>query len=141
MSYSASEAVVNPTSPENDTLNSNLVGKPLDRVDGRVKVTGAAQYSADVPIAGLAYGVIFDSAIAKGRITHLDTTAAESAPGVLGIITHLNAPKLHPVKMFPFGPFGETLVPLQQDTIYYSGQHLGIVIAETFEGNLCGFVG
>ncbi len=35
--------------------------------------------------------------------------------------------------MFPFGPAGETLVPLQQDTIYYAGQHLGIVIAETFE--------
>ena len=110
-----------------------VVGKPLDRVDGRVKVTGAAHYSADVPVSGHVYGVIFDSAIAKGRVLNLDTTAAENALGVLGIITHLNAPKLNPVNMFPLGPFGESLVPLQQDTIYYSGQHLGIVIAETFE--------
>ncbi len=112
--------------------NFTVTGKPLDRVDGRVKVTGAAHYSADVPIA-VTYGVIFDSAIAKGRILTLDTAAAETSPGVLAVITHLNAPKLHPVQTFPFGPFGEALVPLQQDTIYYSGQHLGIVIAETFE--------
>lgn len=115
------------------TPNSGVVGKPLDRVDGRLKVTGAAHYSADIPVTDLSYGVIFDSAIAKGRILNIDTSAAEAAPGVLGIITHLNAPKLNPVNMFPHGPFGESLVPLQQDTIYYSGQHLGIVIAETFE--------
>ena len=111
----------------------SVVGKPLNRVDGRLKVTGAAHYSADVPIANLPYGVIFDSAIAKGRVVNIDIRAAESAPGVLGVITHLNAPKLSPVNMFPHGPAGESLVPLQQDTIYYSGQHLGIVIADTFE--------
>jgi len=122
-----------PGSTHGDLQSASVVGKPLDRVDGRLKVTGAAHYSADIPVAHLAYGVIFDSAIAKGRILTIDTSAAEASPGVLGIITHLNAPKLNPVNMFPRGPFGESLVPLQQDTIYYAGQHLGIVMAETFE--------
>ena len=121
------------TATDVDSRRTRVVGKPLDRVDGRLKVTGAAHYSADVPVANVAYGVIFDSAIAKGRILHLDTSLAAASTGVIDIITHLNAPKLNPVAMFPRGPFGESLVPLQQDVIYYSGQHLGIVIAETFE--------
>ena len=104
----------------------------LSRVEGIHKVTGRAKYTADVALEGLAYGVIFDSAIALGRVINIDTQEAQGE-GILAIITHLNAPQLHPVKMFPFGPFGETLVPLQEDTIYYAGQHLGIVIAETLE--------
>jgi xanthine dehydrogenase YagR molybdenum-binding subunit len=128
-------AATNPllTPADVNAKSASIVGKPLDRVDGRLKVTGAAHYSADIPVSDLAYGVIFDSAIAKGRILTIDTSLAEASPGVLGVITHLNAPKLNPVNMFPRGPFGESLVPLQQDTIYYAGQHLGIVIAETFE--------
>ena len=111
---------------------SKTLGKALSRVEGIDKVTGRAKYTADVALEGLAYGVIFDSAIAKGRVVDIDTQAAEEE-GILAIITHLNAPELNPVKMFPFGSFGETLVPLQEDTIYYAGQHLGIVIAETLE--------
>ena len=111
---------------------STTLGKALSRVEGIDKVTGRVKYTADVALSGLAYGVIFDSAIAKGRVVEIDTSAAEGE-GVLAIITHLNAPKLNPVKMFPFGPFGETLVPLQEDTIYHAGQHLGIVVAETLE--------
>lgn len=111
---------------------SKTLGKALSRVEGIHKVTGQAKYTADIALEGLAYGVIFDSAIAKGRVVEIDTQAAEGE-GVLAIITHLNAPQLNPIKMFPFGPFGETLVPLQEDTIYYAGQHLGIVIAKTLE--------
>ena len=111
---------------------SKTLGKALSRVEGIDKVTGRAKYTADVALEGLAYGVIFDSAIAKGRVVEIDTSAAEGE-GILAIITHKNAPQLNPVKMFPFGPFGETLVPLQEDKIYYAGQHLGIVVAETLE--------
>jgi len=96
---------------------SAVTGKPLDRVDGRAKVTGEAQYSADIPIDRLAYGVIFEITIAKGRVVQIDTQAAERAFGVLGVITHLKAPKLFKVNMFPHGPAGESLVPLQQDTV------------------------
>lgn len=112
---------------------NTVLGKPLSRVEGRLKVTGTANYSADVSVSDLAYGAIFGSTIAKGRVIEIDTQAADNMPGVLSIITHRNAPKLNQVNMFPLGPAGETLVPLQDDTIYYAGQHLGIVIAETLE--------
>ena len=55
----------------------SAIGQPLSRVDGRLKVTGAARYAADIPIADLAYAVIVHSTIASGRTVRIDTTAAE----------------------------------------------------------------
>ena len=66
----------------------------LDRVDGVQKVTGAAKFSAEYHFPGMVYGVLAESTIAKGTITAMDTKAAENAPGVLAVITHLNCPKL-----------------------------------------------
>jgi xanthine dehydrogenase YagR molybdenum-binding subunit len=109
---------------------NKIVGKPLNRVDGQLKVTGGARYAADFPIENIAHGVIIQSTIAKGRIAKIDTSAAETAPGVLGIITHVNAPPLVNVKFFLAG---QSLPILQDDKVYYSGQHLGIVVAETLE--------
>ena len=109
---------------------NKIIGKPLDRVDGRLKVTGEAPYTADVPIENLTYGVIFQSAIASGKIIQIDITAAAVAPGVIDIITYQQTPSL--VKIPLFGP------PQPQSTekdhnIYYDGQHLGVVIAQTLE--------
>ncbi|WP_414563928.1 MULTISPECIES: xanthine dehydrogenase family protein molybdopterin-binding subunit [unclassified Anabaena] len=109
---------------------NKIIGKPLDRVDGKLKVTGDAPYTADVTISNLAYGVIFQSAIAKGKVIAIDTTAATSAPGVVDIITYQQTPTL--VKI-PFFPTPENLPTESDDNIYYNGQHLGIVIAETSE--------
>ena len=109
---------------------SQVIGKPIDRVDGRLKVTGKARYTADVSLENLAYGVILGSAIAKGRMTQIDTTAAEAAPGFLGILTHLNVPKLNPLTFFPGG---QTCEILKDDTIYYSGQPIAILVAQTLE--------
>src|SRR5437588_8921130 len=66
----------------------------LDRVDGRLKVTGGAKYSAEYEIPGLTYGVLVSSTITKGRIASIDSRSAEKAPGVLAIISHVNAPKV-----------------------------------------------
>ncbi|MHC5595682.1 MAG: xanthine dehydrogenase family protein molybdopterin-binding subunit [Nostoc sp.] len=109
---------------------NKIIGKPLDRVDGRLKVTGEAPYTADVPIENLTYGVIFQSAIASGKIIQIDTSAAAIAPGVVDIVTYQQTPSL--IKIPFFGP------PQPQSTekdhnIYYDGQHLGIVIAQTLE--------
>ncbi len=72
-----------------------LVGQPMDRVDGRAKVTGRATYAYEVrdQDAAAAYGYIVQSAIAKGRIAGIDTRAAERAPGVIAVLTHQNAPQ------------------------------------------------
>src|SRR5262249_37607922 len=70
------------------------VGEPVDRVDGRLKVTGAARYAAEARVDNVAHAVLVTSTVAKGRITRMDATAAEKAPGVLAVITHRNAPKV-----------------------------------------------
>ena len=60
-------------------MKSSVTGQPLQRVDGRAKVTGAARYSAEVQIAGVAYGVLVTSACARGRILSIETNDAERA--------------------------------------------------------------
>src|SRR3954471_13428536 len=73
-----------------------VIGKPLDRIDGPLKTTGTAPYAYerhDVA-PNQAYGFVVGSAIAKGRITALDTTAAKAAPGVLAVVTTLETPRL-----------------------------------------------
>jgi len=102
-------------------------GKPVSRIDGILKVTGKADYSMDHPVKNVAYAVIFKSTIAAGRIVSMDTSAAVKSPGVLAVITHNNVPKLN-VKG---GIRGGAM--LQSSEIHFFGQHIGIVVAETFE--------
>ncbi|MEO6732124.1 MAG: xanthine dehydrogenase family protein molybdopterin-binding subunit [Ferruginibacter sp.] len=102
-------------------------GQGLDRIDGLLKVTGTANYATDYKIKNIAYAVIFKSTIAAGEITNIDSSAAEQLPGVLAVITHKNAPKLN-VKG---GIRGGAL--LQDPAIQFYGQHIGMVVAETFE--------
>src|SRR2546429_380856 len=96
--YQKPKRVVAPLSPAVgtpiDRHQGRAVGAPLDRVDGRLKVTGGARYSAEFPTANLAHAVIVTSTVATGRIASIDTSAAEKAPGVVRVMTHLNAPKL-----------------------------------------------
>jgi xanthine dehydrogenase YagR molybdenum-binding subunit len=116
-------------------MNSATIGQPLTRVDGRLKVTGAAKYAAEFARPKLAYGMLIQSAIANGRVEKIDVTAAKSAPGVIAILTRENAPqfKPYPDDLTQKGAPGESRVPLQDDEIHYAGQHLGVVVAESFE--------
>lgn len=107
----------------------------LNRVDGRLKVTGAAKYSAEYSVEGLTYGVLVGSTITKGTIKAIDTKAAEAAPGVLAVVTHLNAPKVpgfQPAPGKPASPKGPLKV-LNTDKVLYNGQPIALVIADTFE--------
>jgi xanthine dehydrogenase YagR molybdenum-binding subunit len=107
------------------------------RVDGRLKVTGGARYSADVRLPGQVYAVLVDSTIASGRIVRLETAAAEAAPGVIGVITHLNAPPLeYPADAPQGGASTLRRVAVRAflgDQIYFVGQHLAVVVADTLE--------
>src|SRR6185369_12468652 len=115
------------------------IGKPVERVDGRLKVTGGARYAAEFKTANVAHGVLVMSTIANGSIRSIDTEAALNAPGVLEVLTHLNAPKLN----FPERPatmddyvaplFGRSLPVLQDTTIYFNGQPIAVVVAESLE--------
>src|SRR5205809_1500057 len=116
-------------------MNTTPIGKSLTRVDGRLKVTGAATYAAEFPRPKLAYGVLIQSAIANGRVIKIDISAAKSAVGVVGIVTRENAPRFkpYPDDLTKKGAPGENRMPLQDDEVHYAGQHLGLVVAETFE--------
>src|SRR6478672_4915920 len=110
-----------------DVGSDGIVGKPLDRVDGRLKVTGGARYAYEVQQQNTLYGFVVEASIGKGKIRSIGTRAAEKAPGVVLVLTHRNAPaqgsgnhrEAHPVLTGP------------QVTRY--GQPVAFVVAESFE--------
>src|ERR1700720_1706251 len=75
-----------------DVGADGIVGKPLDRVDGRLKVTGGARYAYEMQQDAL-YGFVVEASIGKGKIRSIDTRAAEESPGVRLVLTHRNAPE------------------------------------------------
>ncbi|HSY23994.1 MAG TPA: xanthine dehydrogenase family protein molybdopterin-binding subunit [Polyangiaceae bacterium] len=109
-----------------------FVGQGLDRVDGRLKVTGRAPYAAETAVANVAHAVIVGSAVAKGTIASIDTRAAERSPGVLAALTHVNAPKL-PGAEKKVGPVDRRLQLLQDDAVLYADQPVAVVVADTLE--------
>ena len=116
---------------------NSIIGQPVDRKDGKAKVTGTATYAAEWNIKNIAYGVTVQSTITKGHINTIDTAAAEKLKGVLGVMTYKNAMSLHTLSSGGSpgsGKFAEKdLLPLQSERIFYNGQHIAVVIAETFE--------
>ncbi|MBC6609051.1 xanthine dehydrogenase family protein molybdopterin-binding subunit [Hymenobacter sp. BT188] len=121
-------------------MTTQATGKPLDRVDGRLKVTGAARFTAEWDVPNLAYGAVVSSAIAHGAVRSLDVSAARKAPGVLAVLTYENAPRLQPIpekigetQFRGEGGITETLQPLQTAAIEYAGQPLAVVVADTHE--------
>ncbi len=117
-------------------IKTNNIGKPFDRKDGRLKVTGAAKYAAEFSVNNVAYAFPVRSTIGNGTITAFDLSAAEKA-GVLTIITPDNAMRLktpNPQELMRTGGFmGEDILPLQDKKVNYFGQYIALVVAETYE--------
>lgn len=113
------------------------IGGRMSRVDAQLKVTGAAKYFAEFEVPNLVYGVLVPSTITKGTIKSLDTKKAESAPGVLAVISHLNAPKTpayqteEPSKTS--SGRGPGMKAFHDNNIYFNGQPIAMVVADTFE--------
>ncbi len=100
----------------------SVIGAPLPRVDGKLKVTGRAKYSAEVAISKVAYAVLVPSTIASGRVLSMDSHQAEKLPGVLAIMTPATGPRV---------PKPESrLSLLQNNRVHYQNQPIGVVIAE-----------
>ena len=104
-----------------------FVGAPISRIDGRLKVTGAANYAADYELKNPAYAFIVKSTVAAGRITEMDQSAAEKSAGVLAVLTYKNAQKITPTNSIRGGGM------LQDANVDYHGQNIGVVVAETYE--------
>src|ERR1043166_5598665 len=140
-----------------------MIGEPRDRVDGRAKVTGGARYAADRVIPSEArnpmpqgiprvarddthvvHAVVVAASIPAGTIRSIDTAAAKKAPGVITVLSHLNAPKLNPPPAQgggsserapqPQGNFAEPhYIPFSAARVRYVGQQIAVVVADTLE--------
>lgn len=125
-----------------DTLTATepVIGRSTRRVTGPLKVSGQATYAAEFSREfgdELAHGVLVATRVPCGTITGIDISQAEAAPGVVRVFTHENAPELpyeEPDKRPQVQPqVGEPLRPLQTDQVYFSGQTVAVVVAETLE--------
>lgn len=129
---------MNTPAPRNalDENRQGLMGKPVDRVEGRLKVMGKAPYAHEMIEGGAAaaHGYIVQATISKGSISAINTSAAERAPGVFLVMTHLNVPK-----QAPWGPvelpdrYARSIPQLSSSKIEYYGQPVAYVVANTFE--------
>ena len=113
--------------------HGSSIGQPLTRLDGVLKVTGAAKYAADQHPPGMLYAVLAVSTIARGRVAFLDVAAAKAHPGVGEVITPANRPPLAQDPDEKTNPFMFRLDLLQSDRVRYANQPIAIVIAETLE--------
>src|ERR1700681_864453 len=111
-----------------DVGADGIVGKPLDRVDGRLKVTGGARYAYEMQQdKNTLYGFVVEASIGKGTIKSIDTRAAEKAPGVVFVLTHRNAPEQGT------GNHREAHPVLTGPEVTRYGQPVAFVVAESFE--------
>ncbi|HEY6347172.1 MAG TPA: xanthine dehydrogenase family protein molybdopterin-binding subunit [Bryobacteraceae bacterium] len=113
----------------------SAIGEPLDRVDGRLKVTGRATYTAENNLPNLTYGVLVTSTIAKGRIAVIDTAPARRSPGILAVLTHESHLKLAMSQddISLDEPADRKLQLLQNDRVLYANQPVGVVVGQTLE--------
>ena len=116
-------------------MAKKLIGDPVDRIDGKQKVTGSARYSADIKQPGMVHGVLVMSTIANGRIQKIDTADALKLPGVLGVMSHENAPKLAGLDKNKTTEVAtdRVLQVFQDNQVHYNNQPIAMVLADTFE--------
>lgn len=113
---------------------NDIIGARVPRIDGALKTTGSARYAVDHHFPHLAHGVPVQSSIGKGRIRSLDASAAEKMPGVILVLHHGNMAGAY--RFFPHqedGTISESRPPFEDDKIYYWGQFVAVVLAETLE--------
>jgi xanthine dehydrogenase YagR molybdenum-binding subunit len=109
-----------------DLLEPQAIGQPLARRDGELKVRGAATYAYETPVDDAAYCWPVQATIARGRITSIDTAAAEALPGVLAVLTPATAERLASTE-------DRELAVLQDDDVAFRGQLVAAVVATTSE--------
>ena len=109
-----------------DLLEPRAMGQSLVRRDGELKVRGTAVYAVETPVEHPAYGHPVQATIVRGRVTAMDTAAAESLDGVLAVLTPFNAERLASTEDAEYAV-------LQGPEVAFRGQLIGIVVAETSE--------
>jgi xanthine dehydrogenase YagR molybdenum-binding subunit len=119
-----------------DMENAPIIGTPVSRLEGHLKVTGTAKYAGEYEADDLLYGYIVNSTITKGKIKSIDTSELEKLGGIIKIFTHENRPS---TAWFDFqyadmdAPPGTVFKPMKDGEIKYNGQPIALVVAESFE--------
>ena len=116
------------------TNPSTILGAAVPRIDGPLKTSGTAKYTADFHLPRMVYGIPVCSTIGKGKIVSMDTADAEKMRGVLKVYTSKNLPRLYRVSPAAHGAHvEESRPPLSDDVITYNGQYIAFVVAETMD--------
>ena len=119
-----------------DTETPQAVGQPVSRLEGRLKVTGAARYAGEYNVPDLLYGYVVNSTLTKGKIKSMHTEAALAVEGVVAVLTHENRPSL-PAFDLKYAdldaPPGLVFRPLYDAFIKFNGQPIALVVARSFE--------
>src|SRR5688572_26772683 len=111
-----------------------IIGQPVNRIDGPLKVSGRATYAAEHWDGGQPlYGFIVGATIGKGRITAIDTTRAEQTPGVRMVMTHRNAPAQGEADPTIMSAYSRAFPTLVGSDVHHYGESVALVVAETYE--------
>ncbi|HEY3990884.1 MAG TPA: xanthine dehydrogenase family protein molybdopterin-binding subunit [Acidobacteriaceae bacterium] len=110
---------------------SKIIGAMVPRIDGPLKTTGTARYASDYNFPGLVYAVPVRATVASGTIRRIDSTTAEAMPGVLLVMHHGDVIPLY--RNASGGRNSESRPPFEDETVYYWGQYVAAVVAETFQ--------
>ena len=114
---------------------AKIIGASIPRIDGPKKLSGSAKYAADNHLPNMAYAYGVFSTIASGRVRKIDAARARKMPGVVDIFHHGHFPTLYrtPSSMAQENKVDETRLPFEDDRVYYPGQFVALVVADTFE--------
>jgi xanthine dehydrogenase YagR molybdenum-binding subunit len=116
------------------TNPASILGAAVPRIDGPLKTSGTARYTADFNLPRMVYAIPVCATIGKGRIVHLDSTKAESMRGVLKVYSHGKMPNVYrPNPADHSAHVDETRPPFEDDVVYYNGQFVAMVVAETMD--------
>jgi xanthine dehydrogenase YagR molybdenum-binding subunit len=111
-----------------------ITGQGIDRVDGKLKVCGQAPFAAEFATPNVVHAVIVTSTVPSARIVRMDVAAALASPGVITVLTPMNAPRLPRGGKGAVDPSaGRVLSLLQDDTVSYNNQPIAVAVADTLE--------
>ena len=113
----------------------SIIGAGVPRIDGPDKLSGRANYAADNLPPNLAYGYGVFSTVASGKVSQLSIDEARNMPGVIDIFHHGHFPTLYhtPSSLAQGNKVEETRLPFEDERVYYEGQFVALVVADTFE--------
>jgi xanthine dehydrogenase YagR molybdenum-binding subunit len=110
------------------------IGQPVARLDGPAKVTGTARYAGDQHADGELHAAFVGATIAAGAVEQVDPAEAAREPGVARVLTAVDMPAIHPgFAAVASPPLATRFVPMQGEDVFYAGQPVAMVLADSLE--------